>query len=225
MCPLLVLPMPLPSSDIALGQLLTDPLHLEHASLKPASAPIHKEQINAEKMVFTAIEKPSEVFDNLRTSSTTRSFLRKMANQNQPVYFVTGMQTLHKPSFKRIEVEHGLAAGATNEPFCLPVRRVDSASSVGSITEKAPEEYVLAVELCKVRCRVGDRNEPHFISDLDYNWSYHTLEDDVQLSIGLGRPLEASEMRLLGVSESEDSYEDDNHDSCCSSSDDGFAGF
>lgn len=266
MCQLLVLPVPLPSSDIALGQLVTDPLHLEYASLKPTSAPAHKEKtyqvkyedtvahdeygrftstrfvsklsgqphyshenllmLNAEKMSFTAIEKPSAVFNTLRNNGTTRNFLRKMATQNQPVYFVTGIQTLHKPSFKRAKVEHGIVAEATNTAsFRPPVRRVDSASSIVSVTEKPHEESVLAVELLKVKCRVGDRSEPHCISDLDYAWSYHQLEDDLQLSIGLGKPLEAGEMRSLGGFESEDLYEDGSSEEYCSSSEDGLGGF
>lgn len=267
MCQLLVLPVPLPSSDIALGQLVTDPLHLEYASLKPTSAPAHKEKtfqvkyedtvahddygrltstrfvsklsgqphyshenlllLNAEKMSFTAIEKPSAVFDTLRNNPTTLSFLRKMALRHQPVYFVAGLQTLHKPSFKRAKVEHGLVAEAADLPSLRPpVRRIDSASSISSsITDKAPENSVLAVELLKVKCRVGDRDEPHSISDLEYNWSYHPLEDDLLLSIGLGKPLEASEMRALGGFESEDLYEDASYDSYSSSSEDGLGGF
>ncbi|KAL6706035.1 hypothetical protein ACN47E_006137 [Coniothyrium glycines] len=265
MCQLLVLPAPLPSSEVSLGQLVTDPLHVEFASLKPSTAPSHKEKtfqakyedtvahdqygrftstrfvskisgqphyshenllmLAAEKMSFHAIDKPSSVFNTLRRDTTTRSFLCTMAAQKKPVYFVTGIQTLHKPSFKRAVVQHGVVAEASNSLFRPPVRRVDSASSIASTVDKDSQESVLAVELLKVKCRVGSRSEPHCIEDLDYNWSYHPMEGDLQLSIGLGKPLEASEMRSLGGFESEDLYEDGSNESWTSGDEDGIGGF
>ncbi|CAO2652376.1 Nn.00g006590.m01.CDS01 [Neocucurbitaria sp. VM-36] len=271
MSPLLVLPAPLPSTSITLGQLVTDPLYAESASLKPSTTPAHKEShvqskyedtvahddygrftstrfisklcgqphyshenlllLNAEQMSHTTIDKPALVFNNLRRDSTTRSFLRKMAYQNNPVYFVTGVQTLKNPSFKRAVVEHGLIAEAKTPQFRLPVRRVDSASSLdNSNSATETDESILAVELLKVKCRVGPSSEPHSVADLDYSWSYHTLEgddEDLQLSIGLGKALQATELRALaGISNEEEGYsEEGSWSSSYSDSEDGIGGF
>ncbi|OAL56414.1 hypothetical protein IQ07DRAFT_674619 [Pyrenochaeta sp. DS3sAY3a] len=264
---LLVLPAPLSSSSITLGQLVTDPLYANSASLKPATQPAHKEShaqskyedtvahdeygrftstrfvsalskephyshenlllLNAEKMSHTTLDQPTAVFNALRRDSTTRSFLRKMASHNKPVYFVTGVQTLTNPSFKRAVVEHGLVAEAKTSQFRLPVRRVDSASSLDNGSDAETDSSVLAVELLKVKCRVGPASEPHSISDLDYSWSYHALgddDDDLQLSIGLGKALQASELRALAGIES-DEYEDGGWSSGYSDSEDGIGGF
>jgi len=265
MCQLLVLPAPLSSSTITLGQLVTDPLYASSASLKPSTTPPHKEKtsqtkyqdtvahdeygrftstrfvsklsgqphyshenlllLNAETMSFTAIDKPSTVFNTLRRDSATRSFLGKMAHQNKPVYFVTGVQKLNKPSFKRAVVEHGVVAEATSPPFRLPVRRVDSASSFDIADDKESDDKVLAVELLKVKCRVGEPSEPHCVADLEYNWSYHELDGELQLAIGLGKPLEAGELRTLAGSLGEEMYEGASYDGYDESSEDGMGGF
>ncbi|KAJ4373130.1 hypothetical protein N0V83_003421 [Neocucurbitaria cava] len=284
MSPLLVLPAPLSSTSITLGQLVTDPLYADSPSLKPSTTPAHKEShtqskyedtvahdeygrftstrfisklcgqphyshenlllLNAEQMSHTTIDKPSLVFNTLRKDSTTRSFLRKMAHQNKPVYFVTGVQTLKNPSFKRAIVEHGVVAEAKApaSQFRLPVRRVDSAASLDngnsnstSATTESSDESVLAVELLKVKCRVGPSSEPHSVADLDYAWSYHVLDDDeddedLQLSIGLGKALQATELRgLAGIASSQqDEYSEEGSSwgsSSYSDSEDGIGGF
>lgn len=263
---LLVLPTPLSSSAITLGQLLTDPLYADSASLKPSVMPAFKEShvqskyedtvahdeygrftstrfvsklsgqphyshenlllLNAEKMSHTTIEKPAVVFNTLRQDSATRTFLRKMAYQNKPVYFVTGVQTLKNPSFKRAVVEHGLVAEAKASQYRLPVRRVDSASSLDNGSDKDTDNSILAVELLKVKCRVGASSEPHCVEDLDYTWSYHSLdEEDTQLSIGLGKPLQATELRALAGITSDEDYTEASWSSSYSDSEDGIGGF
>lgn len=266
---LLVLPAPLPSTSITLGQLVTDPLYVDAASLKPSETPAQREfhiqskyedtvahdeygrftstrfvsrlsgephyshenllLCNAEKMSHTTVNKPKAVFNTLRSDGVTRSFLSRMAHVNKPVYFVTGVQTLKNPSFKRAVVEHGLIAEARISDFCLPirlpVRRVDSASSLDGASDEC-DESVLAVELLKVKCRIGSSNEPHSVEDLDYEWSYHALEEeDMQLSIGLGKPLQATELRALAGIANEEEYTDDSCSSSCSGSEDGIGGF
>ncbi len=264
MSPLLVLPIPLPSSSIALGQLVTDPLYGESPSLKPTSVPAHKEAhvqskyedtvahddfgrftstrfisrlsgqphyshenlllLNAEQMSHITIDRPAAVFDRLHQDPATRSFLRRMAFQNKPVYFVTGLQTLKKPTFKRAVVEHGLVAEAKKPHNPLP-RRVDSAQSLDGAAQS--EDSVLAVELMKVKCRIGSSSEPHSVEDLEYHWSYTRCDQnpDMQLSIGLGKALQATELRgLAGI------HGDDDSDGAYSSynssdSEDGFGGF
>jgi hypothetical protein len=248
MFPLLVLPAPVPSTSFALGQLVTDPLNADFASLKPSETPEYEEPviqskyqdtihdahgflssasgqahyshenpllIDAEQMSHITIERPAVVFNTLLRDGTTRAFLRKMAHDNKPVYFVTGIQTLKNSNLKHAVGEHGLITEATSPQFRLPVvpvKRVDSASSISSTSPTAQDsdESILAIQLLKLKCRVGSPSEPHCISDLDYEWSYHSLEDndDLQLSIGLGKALETSELRALaGMANQEDSAE------------------
>ncbi|KAF1844115.1 uncharacterized protein K460DRAFT_379120 [Cucurbitaria berberidis CBS 394.84] len=265
---LLVLPTPLSSTSITLGQLVTDPLYAVSASLKPSTTPAYKEShvqlkyedtvahdeygrftstrfvsqlsgqphyshenlllLSAEEMSHTTLHKPAAVFNTLRQDSVTRSFLRKMAYQNKPVFFVTGVQTLKNPSFKRAVIEDGLVAEAKAPQFRLPVRRVDSASSLDNSSHiKEAEEPVLAVELLKVKCLFGAPSAPHSIADLDYEWSYHTIDEGegLQLSIGLGNPLQATELRALaGISSEEENSEGD-WSSSDSDSEDGIGGF
>ena len=218
MSPLLVLPTPLAPTSITLGQLITNPLHAESASLKPASSPAQQEN--------TTLDKPAAVFNTLRRDSTTRSFLCKMAAQHKPVYFVTGVQTLKSSTSKRAVVQHEFVAEATAPQSRLPVRRVDSASSLEKTTDGESTESILAVKLLKVKCRVGPSSAPHCISDLDYSWSYHTLEEeDLQLSIGLGKAVESSELKALAGLGAEEENSETNWNSNSEASEDGLGGF
>lgn len=234
-----VLPAPLPSTALTLGQLVTDPLSTKSESLKPSRAPPSKQTIHskykdtivyddngrftsthslsnssetsshanlldltAEQMTHTTLERPTAFFNQLRCDTATRTFLRKMTQEQTPVYFVTSIQTVRNPIFKK-----GSTEDRPGSPHLrLPVRRVDSASDITSSTkdpQQQNEECVLAVELLKVKCHVGASNEPHDLSDIEYSWSYHALEevdeeeDEEQLSIGLGKPLETNELRAL----------------------------
>jgi hypothetical protein len=170
----------------------------------------------AEQMSHTTIDRPATAFSDLCGNSTTHSFLRKMACEKTPVYFVTGIQTLKKPSFKSAVVEHGVITEAAVPSFPMPVRRVDSALQVTFSATEA-DESVLAVQLLKVKCRVGAKSEPHCVEDLDYRWSYHPLDDDLQLSIGLGKAILQDDLRMLAGMHSEVSCSSSTY----SSSDDG----
>jgi hypothetical protein len=175
-------------------------------------------------MSHTTIDRPATAFSDLRGSSTTHSFLHKMACEKTPVYFVTGIQTLKKPSFKTAFVEHGVITEAAAPSFPMSVRRVDSALQVASSAQNGTEadDSVLAVQLLKVKCRVGPKSEPHCVSDLDYRWSYHSLDDDLQLSIGLGKALQQDDMRILaGMQGTQKDQEGSCSSSTYSSSDDG----
>jgi hypothetical protein len=268
MSPLLVLPAPLPSTSITLGQLITDPVYADSASLRLSQPPTrttsnvqpkyqdtitHDEYgrftstcfisklagqahyshenlllLDAEEMSHTTIDRPASAFNELRRDSTTRTFLRKMAQDNRSIYFVTGLQTLKNPSFKPAVVEHGVLTEATTPSARMPVRRVDSASYMTSSdpNDTAIEDSVLAVQLLKVKCRVGASSEPHCVSDLDYQWSYHTLDEDgLQFSIGLGKALQQDElMALAGMADVEGGSEK-SWSSTYSESEDGIGGF
>lgn len=191
------LPAALPAATIKLGQLISDPLSTDSASLQPSQEIPTTQTVHDDASEYPGLQyhmlKPIDVFNKLRQDSTTRSFLRKMAYQNKPVYLVTGVQALQNPS---TESQHRMA-----------VRRVDSASNLNMPTppatpncdEKPQPQSVIAVELREVKCRIGAPSEPHCIADVHYDWSYHRLDDedeDMQLSIGLGKVVKAED--LLG---------------------------
>jgi hypothetical protein len=206
---LLNLPVPVPSESVTLGQLITNPLQPSSNSLKPSSSSKPAQSANqkdADATSYITINEPSLAFETLCHESTTQEFLRKMVQQNKPVFFITGLQTSRAGSHKRAAVEHDPITEAATTPqpqLHLPFRRVDSASNMASPsspTKSEPGVSVVAVQLLKVKCRVGAVNEPHCISDVDYTWSYHSLdeeEEDLQLSIGLGKPVEEREWRTL----------------------------
>jgi len=234
---ILHLPEPLPSTSIALGQITTNPLSAPSDSIKPSipSEYIRKaassKKEDAELTAQLTLTDPSQLFDTLRNNTSTQDSLRKLSQQNKPIYFVTGIQTSKSRSHKRATVSQEPITEATETPQTqqvqLPFRRIDSASNMASPGE---EGSVVAVELLKVKCRIGAVNEPHCISDVDYVWSYHALEgedEDLQLSIGLGKPVEEREWKELTGSKEERVERDANHNWSYDyeDSDDGLGGF
>jgi hypothetical protein len=190
---------------------------------KSTSARDNTLQLSAEKMSHTSLASPSAAFDALRRDTASHSFLRRMALQKQPLYYVTGVQRLTNPSFKQATAKEASTTDASSREFSLPTHvRRDS----GNIEKgNSPDEVVFAVELMKVRCRVGAKDEPHSLEDIDYDWSYHSLDEaDSQLSIGLGRELEARELRALAGIVSEEDFADEGYDTH-EEENEGFAGF
>jgi len=261
---LLILPVPLSSSSLAVAQLITDPTHAETISFSSPSKPecqqpsiqskyqsiitqdqhgrfvsstsrpssTHDNQITlqAEQSSHTSLAQPRTAFNTLRDNAAAQSFLRKSALQRQPLYYVTGIQTLKNPSFQRVGSEHARIAEAPASQIRLPmhVRRVDSAFGLDNTrnADDKSDESIFAVELLKVRCRVGAASEPHSVEDIDYEWSYHPLEDGhLQLSIGLGKALSATELRALAGMADEEDFTDKSWDSQSEDEDDGIGGF
>jgi hypothetical protein len=185
--------------------------------------------LKADEVSHVSLTQPKVSFDTIRHDVATQAFLRQTALQHQSLYYVTGIQKLHNPSFRRAAVREGSVAEALGREIRLPmhVRRVDSAANItnSKSMDEVTNDCVFAVELLRVRCRVGAASAPHEIDDVDYVWSYHRLDDeDLQLEIGLGKSLEASELRALaGIVDDED-YTDGSWD-YRSDDDDGFGGF
>jgi hypothetical protein len=197
---------------------------ISSVSRKSASKQGSTVQLSAEKMSHTSLASPTAAFDALRRDTASHSFLRKMALQKQPLYYVTGVQRLTKPSFKQAAAKaEGSTTDASGREFSLPshVRR-----DPGNVEKRNDsDEVVFAVELMKVRARLGAKDEPHTLEDIDYDWSYHSLgEPDSQLSIGLGRELEARELRALAGIVSEEDFADEGYDTH-EDEEEGLAGF
>lgn len=109
----------------------------------------------------------------------------------------------------------------------MHVRRVDSAFGLDHtrIVDDKVDDNIFAVELMKVRCRVGPASEPHSVEDIEYEWSYHSLDDDLQLSIGLGKVLEADELREMAGMASDEEFTDESWGSQDEDDEDGIGGF
>lgn len=166
--------------------------------------------VKAESSTHASLSKPRAAFNELCQNAAARSYLHKSSPQHQDLYYVTGIQTLKNPSFQiRGESGVGVASALPARQIRLPmhVKRVDSAFGIdGARTVNGTvDEAIFAVELWKVRCRVGLRSEPHGADDVGYAWSYYKLEDsEMQLAIGLGKALKAEEMLALAGMQVED---------------------
>jgi hypothetical protein len=178
-------------------------------------------QLTADESTHTALAHPKASFDALRTDTAAQAFLRKSTSLRQPLYYVTGIQTLKNPSFKR------LCDIIKVNDIPSQIKRVDSAMHLEMIYEEvkpSTNESIFAVELLKVRCRVGLASDPHSIDDVDFLWTYHSLGDDTQLSIGLGAALNGAELRALAGIESDEVSSNLSWDSEYSDEDEGFGG-
>ncbi|KAJ4320424.1 hypothetical protein N0V94_003395 [Neodidymelliopsis sp. IMI 364377] len=191
---------------------------------KTASSYENAVVLSAEEMSLASLANPSAAFEALRRDTETQSFFRKSALQHQPLYFVTGIQKLKNASYQRTPAKEGSAAEATGRQIRLPMlSRRDSAELESE--EEDSDESVFAIELMKVACRAGAKDEPHTVEDIDYAWTYHALEEpDMQLSIGLGKPMQPRELRALaGIVVDEDFQEQGHYDHYFE--DEGLAGF
>jgi hypothetical protein len=191
--------------------------------------------LNVEETTETTLARPRTFFNAIQQDKDIRAFLQNSALQYQNLYFVNGIQTLRNPSTKYAVVHEGPVAEASKQELRLPmhVRRPDSASKSNnddSNSTRGTEEKIHAVELMKVKCRVGDKSAPHEAADLDYDWSYYSLEGDLQLSIGLGSLVEPVGLAEPSGDEGmslESGFTDENWDYALSEDDDdsGLGGF
>lgn len=187
-------------------------------------------RINADTSSHTSLPTPRAAFSALRLDATAQSYLRQAAASRQDLYYVTGLQILKNPSFQLGGDNEGNLASAPAGQFRLPmhVRRVDSAFGLDNTNNANNDnsEVLFAVEFLKVRCRVGPSTEPHRLDDIEYNWSYHQLDNgDLQLSIGLGKHLEADELMTLAGMETEDEMIEGSWESSSVDVDEGMGGF
>jgi hypothetical protein len=178
--------------------------------------------LSADEMSLATLVDPCAAFEALRRDTETQSFLRRTALQHQPLYFVTGIQRLKNASYRRSSAKEG-STEATGRQIRLPMHvRRDSAELESE--EEDTKESVFAVELMKVACRASARDAPHSLEDIDYAWTYHTLDEpDMQLSIGLGKALQAKELRALAGIVVEEDLEKGHYDHYFD--DEGLAGF
>ncbi|KAH7080907.1 hypothetical protein FB567DRAFT_115611 [Paraphoma chrysanthemicola] len=210
----ITLPTPLSSTAITLGQLITDPFQPEPQPQQPSTKP---HNISSSPRP-TMLPSPKSAFNALRRSTSTQTLLRNSAHQNTQLYYVTAIQTsaLNTPA---------------KDSARTHVRRVDSASSLPvddkSTMITSDESSVCAVQLRKVRARVGSPSAPHSVDDTEYEWSYHVLDGDadVQLAIGLGGVVREEDVRRGGGLEADLEHEDVDMQGWDESEDDGLGGF
>jgi hypothetical protein len=177
-----------------------------------------------------SLTQPRAIFSALCREATTQAFLRQPGLRHQSLYYVTGIRILKKSSLKGAVGEKEFIAEVPGSQIPMPmhVRRVDSVSNLdnNSDIKEMPDEIVFAVELLKVKCRVGSASEPHDMEDINYNWTYHSLDDqDLQLSTGLGNALDAAELRVPAGIVNEEKFDDAGWNSQFEDDDEGLGGF
>jgi hypothetical protein len=227
----LLLPVPFSSKAIVIGQLLSnplDPFSISFASstshnsvetstqqpykatisqdvsgrllsLEPSSSHDNVVVLKALSSETLSLKCPTKSFHTLCQDVEAQAFLRKSASNNKTPYFVTGIQTLKNCVFKERKDEES----NTKIPTDNNIRR-DSGTNLHQ--EEASSDMILGIALRKVKARVGAADEPHAVEDVGYVWSYHQIDEGLQLSIGLGKVLEQRELRLMaGIGEDEES--------------------
>ena len=168
--------------------------------------------LNADEMSLASLTNPSAAFEALRRDTETQSFFRKSALQRQPLYFVTSIQKLKNASYRRTPAREGSTAEATGQQIRLPMHVRRDSAELEPEEEEDVKESVFAVGLMKVACRAGAKDEPHALEDIDYAWTYHTLDEpDVQLSVGLGKALQPKELRALASIVIDEDFEEQGH--------------
>ena len=177
----------------------------------------------AEEMTLTSLADPAGAFEALRHDTETQTFLRKSALRRQSLYFVTGIKRLLNASYGNLLAKEAVTAGATGRQSksFVHLRRDSAELELDGETRST----VFAVELMKVTCLVGGKDEPHTPEDISYVWTHHTIDNsDLQLSIGLGKALQPKELRALaGIVIDEDLQKNGVLNQYCE--DEGLAGF
>lgn len=227
---ILFLSSPLPSQALQLGALLSDPFvpkaetfssstyslqsledkyvesSYKDTIIRRGESPEAEDTVSveAEEMTYRHLRQVTKAFESLCKDPETLSYFTRKANGERPLYFVTGVQELRNASVIPASPEASTVANA-GQTTKLPTHvRRDSGMDA---TQSAAEE-IFGIEVRKVRARLGRPDEPHQLEDIDYQWSYISLEDDVQLSIGLGEVLSFREPSESEAYDSDDSDEE-----------------
>ncbi|KAF2119997.1 hypothetical protein BDV96DRAFT_641861 [Lophiotrema nucula] len=181
--------------------------------------------VTADHVEHITLPCPSTHFDSIRQDASAAGFLRRMALQKQPLYYVVGLQRLRNSTFRRAAANEGRITSATpvDPKIRLPLHlRRDSAMDL----DEASNDIITGISMRKVKCNIGPPEEPHSLDDVDYVWSYESLEDDLQLSIGLGKALEQAELHALADIIPGEDFSDASYDGYYDISDDeGLGGF
>lgn len=113
----------------------------------------------AKEMTLTSLADPAGAFEALRHDTETQTFLRKSALRRQSLYFVTGIKRLLNASYGNLLAKEAVTAGATGRQSksFVHLRRDSAELELDGETRST----VFAVELMKVTCLVGGKDEPH----------------------------------------------------------------
>ena len=170
--------------------------------------------LQADNMTTRSLKDSRSAFDSLRSSRSARPFLLEAARRNQPLYYITALQSLSNASFSRAAISPSHSDSSISDIFPidptptkleLPIHfRRDSTMSITSTDSSSDAVFGLVAR--KVLCHVGPREEPHSLEDIGLDWTYHGVDgdDELQLSIGLGGVLGVRELRSLAGMEWEE---------------------
>lgn len=181
--------------------------------------------VQAEHSEHLSLQQPTKSFDALSKDESAQKFFRRISHRNQTLYYVVGIQKLKNPVYKRVAVKDGAITEASAGPkLRLPTHpRRDSGADIDGNTND--NDSVLAVELRKVRCHIGSADEPHSLEDIGFSWNYLRIEDDLQLSIGLGKAVTSAELQALAGIVSGEDFTDRSYENSTDDEDGGVGGF
>jgi hypothetical protein len=178
------------------------------ATRKPSSYELeHSVHLHADQSLYQSIQDPVAAFETLRRSSDAQDYFRAIAASGGEGYYVTAIQKLRNPSFRSPKADDASRAAPLSAKLSVRLpsqqRRDSSLDTLDSSTDA-----ILAVSLLRLRCLLGAPVVPHSPDDVDYAWSYHMLDEDVQLSIGLGKAFMPAEFRRAAGIVAEEDFDD-----------------
>ena len=163
--------------------------------------------LQADQSCYHSLNNPTSAFNTLRRNTDSQDYFRRIAKANQTVYYVTSVQKLRNPSFSKASPASPSATAYQQSKSKIALPTYSRRDSTLDVSESS-NDAILSVSLLKVRCLLGSPSTPHSIGDVDYAWTYHMLDDDVQLSIGLGKALRPAEFRKLACIVADEDFAD-----------------
>ncbi|KAF2756996.1 hypothetical protein EJ05DRAFT_50455 [Pseudovirgaria hyperparasitica] len=128
-------------------------------------------KIEAHDSVRSTLENDRTIFRSLCQDPGAQKWMHDMTKAGRRFSFVVGTQELRNAKFTPVDLS----------PQRISAHAHDDSTQVPSNIKTAP-----GLEARKVKCLVGRHDAPHSLEDVDYDWNYFSLSDDMQLAIGLG---------------------------------------
>lgn len=233
-----LLPAPVASGAIKIGQLLADPLNanvdsfINELDSFPLRAPILESNFSEtitpdDGGRFVERQSPlaSADFVHVRADQMIHTTLRDPLSAFRYTSRRASSQVfLHKAALRRqallfvtgiqkLTNPQFIYSGGPGSSSDKPqIRRQDSGVSLN----EHESDLIYAVELRKVSCRVSSPDEPQGPSEVGYVYKHYRLEgeEDLQLAVGLGQSVTQAELRAFFSGSTDDSdYTEDSADS------------
>lgn len=231
-----LLPAPVASGTIRIGQLLADPLNAdvdsfinEHDSL-PLRAPVFQtdfsEIISRDDGGRFIAKQPQSNTDSVMVQATQMIHTRLRDPLSAFRYTsrrASSQAYLHKAALRRQPLFFVTGIQKLTSPHFTYSNPSVSASEKSQIHKndsgvnlnKFDDDVIYAIELRKVFCRIGSPEEPQRPSDVGYAYKHYRLQgdEDLQLAVGFGQPVSPAEFRMLASIASDSDFTDESADS------------